>query len=219
MSGLEYHFLLLEIRKKLDDYSIVDLLDLCQTYLSSESESNIKDTRSLFKKLEAQKVLEIDNLVVIKGLLKGFREWPLFGKVRRFENKRKEYNSLLKKIIRVLDELNDLEQLVSICRGKLSEESEGLIEDVRSLFKELKKQNILDLDRLDILKEILTETEKKDLLKEVEKLEERRNNEDEFERKKGMFYHFYCTAVLSRSGTLLSNMMDVAYNGYVKNTF
>ena len=82
-----------------------------------------------------------------------------------------------------------------------------------------KNQNILGLDRLDILKEILTETEKKDLLKEVEKLEERRNNEDEFERKKGMFYHFYCTAVLSRSGTLLSNMMDVAYNGYVKNTF
>ena len=138
MSGLEYHFLLLEIRKKLDDYPIVDLLDLCQTYLSSESESNIKDTRSLFKKLEAQKVLEIDNLVVIKGLLKGFGEWPLFGKVRRFENKRKEYNALLKKIIRVLDELNDLERLVSICRGKLSEESEGLIEDVRSLFKELK---------------------------------------------------------------------------------
>ena len=201
MSGLEYHFLLLEIRKKLDDYPIVDLLDLCRTYLSSESESNIKDTRSLFKKLEAQKVLEIDNLVVIKGLLKGFREWPLFGKVRRFENKRKEYNALLKKIIRVLDELNDLEWLVSICRGKLSEESEGLIEDVRSLFKELKQQNILDLDRLDILKEILTETEKKDLLKEVEKLEERRNNEDEFERKKGIcFITFtvYCSFVAFR---------------------
>ena len=188
MSGLEYYFLLFEISEKLDDYPIVDLLYLCQTYLSSESESNIKDTRSLFKKLENQKDLEIDNLVVIKGLLKGFREWPLYGKVRRFENKRKEYNALLKKIIRVLDELNDLERLVSICRGKLSEESEGLIDDARSLFKELKNQNILDLDRLDILKEILTETEKKDLLNEVEKLEERRNKEDEFERKKGICF-------------------------------
>ena len=58
--------------------------------------------------------------------------------MKRFENKRKEYNVLLEEIIRVLDELNDLERLISVCSGKLSEESEGLIEDVRSLFKELK---------------------------------------------------------------------------------
>ena len=100
--------------------------------------------------------------------------------MKRFENKRKEYNALLEEIIRALDELNDLERIVSVCRGKLSEESEGLIEDVRSLFKELENQNILGLDRLDILKDILTETEKKDLLKKVEEFEERRNKEDEF---------------------------------------
>ena len=88
--------------------------------------------------MEEQQNLGIDNLVVIKELLKGVREWSLFGKVKRFENKRKEYNALLEEIIRVLDELNDLERLISVCRGKLSEESEGLIEDVRSLFKELK---------------------------------------------------------------------------------
>ena len=202
MSAIEYSYLLFEISVKLDElYPIHLLLFACRKYLSSGSEGNIQDTLSLFKELEDQQSLEIDNLVVIKELLKGVREWPLFGKVKRLENKRKEYTALLKEIIRVLDELNDLERLVSICRGKLSEESEGLIDDARSLLKELKNQNILDLDRLDILKEILTETGKKDLLKEVEKLEERRNNEDEFERKKGIcFITFtvYCSFVAFR---------------------
>ena len=182
MSAIEYSYLLVEISEKLDEVSPIHrLLFTCRTYLTSGSEGNIQDTLSLFKELEEQQNLGIDNLVVIKELLKGVREWSLFGKVKRFENKRKEYNALLEEIIRLLDELNDLER-----RGKLSEESEGLIEDVRSLFKELENQNIQGLDRLDILKDILTETEKKDLLKKVEEFEERRNKEDEFERKKGI---------------------------------
>ena len=189
MSAIEYSYLLIEISEKLDELSPIHrLLFTCRTYLTSGSEGNIHDTLSLLKELEEQQNLGIDNLVVIKELLKGFREWSLFGKVKRFENKRKEYNALLEAIIRVLDELNDLERLVSVCRGKLSEESEGLIENVRSLFKELENQNILGLNRLDILKEILTETEKKDLLKKVEEFEERRNKEDEFERKKGICF-------------------------------
>ena len=187
MSAIEYSYLLVEVSEKLDEVSPIHrLLFTCRKYLTSGSEGNIQDTLSLFKELEEQKNLGIDNPVVIKELLKGVREWSLFGKVKRFENKRKEYNALLEEIIRVLDELNDLERLVSVCREKLSEESEGLIENVRSLFKELENQNILGLDRLDILKEILTETEKKDLLKKVEEFEERRNKEDEFERKKGI---------------------------------
>ena len=203
MSDIEYNFLLFEISEKLDKlYPISRLLFACRKHLSSGSEGNIRDTRSLFEKLEDQEKLDIDNLVVIRGLLKGFREWPLFGKVKRFENKRNEYNALLEEIIRVLDELNDLERLVSICREKLSEESEGLIKDVRSFFKELKNQNILDLDRLDILKEILTETEKNDLLKEVEKLEERSNNEDEFERKKGICFIIFTVQQFCRVSAL-----------------
>ena len=187
MSAIEYSYLLVEVSEKLDEVSPIHrLLFTCRTYLTTGSEGNIQDTLSLFKELEEQQNLGIDNLVVIKELLKGVREWSLFGKVKRFENKRKEYNALLEEIIRLLDELNDLERLVSVCRGKLSEESEGLIEDVRSLFKELENQNIQGLDRLDILKDILTETEKKDLLKKVEEFEERRNKEDEFERKKGI---------------------------------
>ena len=182
MSAIEYSYLLVEVSEKLDEVSPIHrLLFTCRKYLTSGSEGNIQDTLSLFKELEEQQNLGIDNLVVIKELLKGVREWSLFGKVKRFENKRKEYNALLEEIIRLLDELNDLER-----RGKLSEESEGLIEDIRSLFKELENQNIQGLDRLYILKDILTETEKKDLLKKVEEFEERRNKEDEFERKKGI---------------------------------
>ena len=191
MFAIEYSYLLTEISEKIDELSpIYRPLFTSRTYLTSGSEGNIQDTLSLFKELEEQQNLGIESGIEL--LLKGVREWSLFGKVKRFENKRKEYNALLEEIIRVLDELNDLERLVSVCRGKLSEESEeeseGLIEDVRSLFKELENQNILGLDRLDILKEILTETEKKDLLNKVEEFEERRNKEDGFERKKGICF-------------------------------
>ena len=55
-------------------------------------------------------------------MLKGVNEWDLFEEVEKFETKREEYNNLLDQIIRVLDELNDLERLVSICRGKIAEE-------------------------------------------------------------------------------------------------
>ena len=115
------------------------------------------------------------------------KEWSLFGKVKKFEGKRKKYNDLLEQIIRVLDELNDVERLKTLCRGKISEESEGHIRDGRSLVKELENHDNLGYDRLDILKRILTEMEKCDLVKEVEEFEERRNQEDEFEWKKDGF--------------------------------
>ena len=82
-----------------------------------------------------------------------------------------------------LDELNDVERLVAICRGKILPESEGRIQDVCSLFKELENQNNLGIHRLGILKEILTETENHDLLKVVEEFEERRKQEDMLKRK------------------------------------
>ena len=74
---------------------------------------------------------------------------------------------MLEQIIRVLDELNDLERLVSICGGKIAEERQGNLINVRSLFEELEESEWLGIDCLDTLKEILTLTEKSDLLKEV----------------------------------------------------
>ena len=196
MSEIEYKSLILEISKRLDELSILgDILCLCEGKIASGSEDDIQNAWSLFKKLEEQNNLGADRLEDMKELLKGVGEWSLNEKVEKFERKRQEYNRLLKQIILVLEEPNDVERLVAICRGKISEESEGHIQDVRSLFKELENHGNLGVHRLGILKDILTETENHDLLKEVEEFEERRKHEDELKRKeddskrrKGIFF-------------------------------
>ena len=184
MSSIEYNNLLFEISQRLEELNVLDrLLFMCRGKLASRSEDNIQDVRSLLQELEEQNHLGADHLEEMKELLKGVGEWSFNEKVETFERKRKEYNRLLKQIILVLDELNDVKRLVVICRGRISEESEGHIQNVRSLFKELENQNNLGIHRLGILKEILTETENHDLLKEVEEFEERRKQEDELKRK------------------------------------
>ena len=184
MSEIEYKSLKLAVSKRLDERNILgDILCLCEGKIASGSEHDIQNAWSLFKKLEEQNNLGADRLEDMKELLKGVGEWSLNEKVEKFERKRQEYNRLLRQIILVLDELNDVERLVAICRGKISEESEGHIQDVRSLFRELETQNNLGIHRLGLLKEILTETENHDLLKVVEEFEERRRQEDELKRK------------------------------------
>ena len=191
MSVIEYNNLLFEISQRFEELNVLDrLLFMCRGKLASGSEDNIQDVLSLFKELEEQNNLGADRMEVIKGLLKGFKEWSFFGKVEKFEKKRKNYNDLLEQIIRTLDELNDVERLIAMCRGKFSEENEGQIHDARSLFRELGNQNNLDYDRLDVLKGILTETEPNNLLKELEEFEERRKQEDDFERRKGIMMFF-----------------------------
>ena len=186
MSSIEYNSLLFEVSERLNQrYASEQLLFMCRGYLASGTEDNIKTVLSLFKELENQNRLEIDRLEVLKEILKVIKEWSLIEKVEKFEIKRKEYNCLRERVSLGLDELNDLERLVLICRGKISEESEGNIHDVRTLLKELERQNYLGVGCLDFLKEILTETEKEDLLKEVQDFEKRRHEEDEFERREG----------------------------------
>ena len=102
-----------------------------------------------------------------------------------FEIKRKEYSGLLERIILVLDELDCLEELSAIYSDRIREEKHSSIQDIRSLFKELEDNDSLGFDQLEILKEILTRKEKTDLLQEVEEFEERKNQEDEFEWRKG----------------------------------
>ena len=184
MSSIEYNNLLFEISQRLEELNVLDrLLFMCRGKLASGSEDNIEDARSLFQELEEQNNLGADHLEEMKELLKGVGEWSFIEKVETFERKRMEYNRLLTQIILALGELNDVERLVAICRGKISEESEGHIQDVHSLFKELENQNNLGIHRLSILKEILTETENHDLLKVLEEFEERRKQEDELKRK------------------------------------
>lgn len=185
MSTIEYNNLLFEISQRLDELNVRErLLFMCRGKLASGSE-DIQDVLSLFKELEEKDYLGIDRLKILKEVLKSVREWPLFGKVKNFERKRKEYSHLLEEIIRVLDELNDMERLMSMCRGKVPEGSEGNIQDVRRLLNELENQDHLGIDQLDIVKKILTETEKEDLLKKVNEFEKRRNDEEELESRKG----------------------------------
>ncbi|KAL9984365.1 hypothetical protein ACROYT_G006650 [Oculina patagonica] len=212
MSAIEYSDLLFEISRRLDELNDRDrLLFMCRKNLATGSTDNIQNALSLFEKLEEQNDLGADRLEVIKRLLKSFKEWSLFGKVRKFESKRKKYNDLLEEIIRALDELNDVERLVAMCKGKISEESEGRIQDVRSLIKELENQNNLGYDRLDTLKGILTEIEKNDLIKEVEEFEEGRHQEYELERKEDEFERrkARAAAVVSSVGNKLIGVLNI----------
>ena len=166
---------------------------MCRDFLTSDTsrQDHIQDTLSLFKELEDRKCLGVDRLQVLKDLLKGIRQWSLFGKVKKFESTRTEYNGLIERIILVLDELNDTERLIAICRMAIAEANESNIQDVRSLFKELENNECLGIDCLGLLKEILTKTEQGDLLRDVEEFEAKRNREDEFESRKGTFFT-YC---------------------------
>ena len=185
MSAIEYNNLLFEISRRLNELNVLDRLRfMFRGKLAAGSEGIIVDALSLFQELEEQNILGADRLEEMKELLNGVEEWSLLEKVEKFESKRKEYHDLLEQIIGALDELNELERLIAICRGKIPEDT-GQIHDVRSLFKELESQNNLGIYRLDVLKVILTEMKKDDLLKEVERFEERRKQEVDIKRRKG----------------------------------
>ena len=184
MSATEYNNLLYAICRKLDELNALDqLLSMCRGKLAPGSEGNIRNTRSLCDKLEENNKVGIDRLQLMKRLLRGVEDWVLLEKVEKFECKRKEYKAFLEKVISSLDALNDLERLIAICRGSVRE---GNIEDVRSLFRELENQDNLEIDYLDVVKNILAETESNELLKELEEFEERRNREDKSEARKGI---------------------------------
>ena len=186
MSEYEYNNLLYKISKRLDKIHVGEqLLVICRGKLAARNEESIP-TFSLFEELEGKGFLSSDRLTVLKAILKGVKEWAFLEEVEKFACKRKEYNNLLEQIIRELDELNDVERLISICRGNITEGRRASIHDVRSLFKVLESNDCLGIECLEIVKEILTQTEKTDLLKEVEEFERRQSRENNFERRKGI---------------------------------
>ena len=92
---------------------------MCRGKVAPRSEENMQNlASSLIAELEEKEFLGPDNLDLLKDLLKDVKEWAFLEEVEKFESKRKEYFDLLEQIIRALDELNDLERLVSICRGR-----------------------------------------------------------------------------------------------------
>ena len=187
MSAIEYNNLLFKISQRLNELNVGrQLLVMCRGMVAPRDEENMQDVFPLFVELEQNGFLGADKLNILKDLLKGLEEWSLFGNVKSFESKRKEYNSLLERIIHVLDELDCLEQLVAICSDRIPEEKHSSIQDVRSLFQELENNDSLGIDHLEVLKEILTRQEKTDLLREVEEFEDGKNQEEEFEWRKGI---------------------------------
>ena len=148
MSEFEYNNLLFQISQRLDNINAgKQLLVICRGKLAARNEESIP-TFSLFEELEEGGFLSFDRLTVLKAILEGVEEWALLEKVEKFACKRKEYNNLLEQIIRVLDELNDLERLISICRGNITEGRRASIHDVRSLFRELESNDCLGIECL-----------------------------------------------------------------------
>ena len=84
-----------------------------------------------------------------------------------------EYKNLLFEISKKIN-VNELPRLVYMCKEEIAKGSEANIQDVLTLFEELEKQNHLGIDRLDTLKELLTQIKKRPLLRKVEEFEIRR---------------------------------------------
>ena len=146
------------------------------------SVDEITDVNSFLAKLEEGSLLGIDRLDVLKDLLKEMAKWDLLRTVDEFEIKRKDYKQFLERISRALDESNELQRLILIC--KRQNERTKHIPNVNALFTELEQQNNLGIGNLSILRTLANEVEKPDLCKLVDDFDEKRKQEDDAERKR-----------------------------------
>ena len=122
MSAIECGNLLGQISQRLDKINAgKQILEICREQLAAHRGEESIPTFPLFLELVENGFLSPDRLTVLKTILKGVKEWAFLEKVEKFEYERMEYNNLLEQIIRELDELNDLERLISICRGNITE--------------------------------------------------------------------------------------------------
>ena len=186
MSLIEYSNLLYEVGEKIAWITEGRrLLFICRAFLPDGCENSIQDVLSLLIKLEEEDQLGIDSLDVLKDVLKRMGKWDLLHIVEKFENKRREYKRLLEQCGRVLEECNQLERLISVCKGKISRDRQEHITDVWTLFTELEKQKNLGIERLEILKTMAVEMEKPGLLEQVEKFKEKTKQEEDAERSQG----------------------------------
>ena len=185
MSVVEYRVFLYQFSEEIDwQTQRTKLIFILRAFLPDGSEERITDINSLLTTLEEENILGIDRLNVMKELLKGIRKWDLLRTVERFEIKRKEYRQLLEKISRTFDKSNELQRLISICRGKylIARESEEDIVDVNALFTVLEQQNNLGIEDLTLLKTLANEMKKPDLCRLLEEFEKRRKQEEDAER-------------------------------------
>ena len=188
MSKAEYKSLLFRISKRLDEINALEhILFICEEKLGHQTGQDIHNTLSLLRKLEECGSLGVDYLHVVKDLLRAVKEWGLREEIDKFESTRREYKELVARVVSVLEELNDLERLMSIVARvrRIPEERKNHIHDVRSLVQVLEEMNFLGIDCLEILREILTELNEDELLTELAEFQQRRIEDETRERLKG----------------------------------
>ena len=186
MSEIEYRALCIKVSHGIDWQTEGEtLLSLCKGRLIAEgSENLIGNAADLLEQLEGQNKLGIDHLEVLKELVGAIEKWALVDKIEIFEINRKNYLSMLEKVILKLDELNDLERLIRICTPYLEEGRVGGIESIRVLFEKLESNYRLGPANLGILREILKKTGEDELLREVEEFEKKRKEENSRDRER-----------------------------------
>ena len=85
-----------------------------------------------------------------------------------------EYNSLLFRISKRLDDINDLEHVLFICREKLEHQADQDIHNTLSLLRKLEDSGFLGVDEMQEVKDILKAVEEWDLYEKVVKFESTR---------------------------------------------
>ena len=198
MSSIGYRGLLYEVSQKLKDSSKINQIlytARSEGLIAEDSESynaqvNPGDNSGvvvmqLFSDLQKQDNLGIDNLEILRDLLKGVKKWSLIDEVDKFEKQRKDFVTLSDKIICKFDERDNLDELIELCADHIPDDVKEYIKDVRTLFSELEKKNRFGFGRLAILKKILNKTGEQDLLDELMMFEEKWKQEEAAERRRG----------------------------------
>lgn len=164
------------------------LLRMCRReWIEEGSETNIQDAHSLFQRLLEKNIFGIDDLEVLKKLV---RKVPLndgdngslLHSIEKFETKRNELKNLLQNIC---PELSLDERMVLNCKGRIPDDALDNINNVSSLLIELERNDRLTLTFL----KVLVGTDKPALIQQVEDFEkeqeQERKREENIQRMKG----------------------------------
>lgn len=189
MFPIDLRELLALIGQRIDWVSGGDhLLRMCRReWIEEGSETNIQDAHSLFKRLLEKNIFGIDDLEVLKKLV---RKVPLndgdngslLDSIEKFETKRNELKNLLQNIC---PELSLDERMVLNCKGRIPDHTLDNINNVSSLLIELERNDRLTLTFL----KVLVGTDKPALIQQVEDFEkeqeQERKREENMQRMKG----------------------------------
>ena len=191
MSEVTFNNLLFCIVDRLEEINALEegrvrrkVLFMCNGKIEHPDDETIL---SLFKKLKESGLVGVDSLQMLKDILRKEKEWDFLDEIGKFETTRGEYKKLLEKIIGALEQLNDLERLMSFVweRWKVPEERRNNVRDVRSLVQVLEEMNVIGVDCLNLFRELFIELNNDELLKELKEFQNRRTEDEKSGRRKG----------------------------------